>query len=98
MDSAVISSNAWCLRLTAHRSPQIGRASPWLHLWLMLTLRLPLQNKLVVALREYRILHSQQASQSRSQLPHNLLIYPSTLKFLPLWILGRHMTVDCHLT
>jgi hypothetical protein len=44
------------------------------------------QTKLVLALREYRLLH---ASASRgTTLPHNKLIFPPSLRYLPVWILG----------
>ena len=56
-------------------------------------LEICVQNKLVVALKEYRLLHSQQASQAPMQLPHNLLIYPSTLRLLPLLTLGTPCTL-----
>lgn len=46
------------------------------------------QNKLVVALKEYRLLHSQQAAAARSQVPHSLLVFPPALRLLPLWTLG----------
>ncbi|CAL8469171.1 g8712 [Coccomyxa elongata] len=48
--------------------------------------RSAIQTKLVLALREYRLLH---ASASRgTTLPHNKLIFPPTLRYLPVWILG----------
>ena len=43
------------------------------------------QNKLALALREYRLLH---AGQARGGLPHNKLIFPPTLRYLPIWVLG----------
>lgn len=59
--------------------------------------RLPfVQNKLVVALKEYRSLYSQQAVQQRAAMPMNLLIYPPSLRYLPLWTLGTppHPSLD----
>eukprot|EP00884_Botryococcus_braunii_P006881 jgi/Botrbrau1/16194/Bobra.354_1s0001.3 len=47
--------------------------------------RSALQNKLVAALREFRALH---AALARSALPHNQLIFPRSLRYLPIWILG----------
>lgn len=46
---------------------------------------LPVQNKLVSAFSEYRLLHK----QSSRQLPHNKLLYPPSLRYLPLWLLGK---------
>jgi hypothetical protein len=43
------------------------------------------QHKLALVLREYRLLH---AGQGRGQLPHNKLIFPATLRYLPIWTLG----------
>ena len=43
------------------------------------------QHKLALALREYRLLH---AGQGRSTLPHNKLIFPPELRYLPIWTLG----------
>ncbi len=45
-----------------------------------------LQTKLVLALREYRLLHA--AASRGTTLPHNKLIFPPTLRYLPVWILG----------
>ena len=44
-----------------------------------------MQNKLVSAFSEYRLLHK----QSSRQLPHNKLLYPPALRYLPLWMLGE---------
>ena len=54
------------------------------------------QDKLVVALKEYRSLYSQQAVQQRAAMPMNLLIYPPSLRYLPLWTLGTtlHPSLD----
>ncbi len=50
-----------------------------------------MQTKLVLALREYRLLH---ASASRgTTLPHNKLIFPPTLRYLPVWILGAPLSL-----
>ncbi len=43
------------------------------------------QHKLNLTLQEYRGMHKQ---SSRGQLPHNKLIYPETLRYLSLWVLG----------
>lgn len=52
------------------------------------------QTKLVLALREYRLLH---ASASRgSSLPHNKLLFPPTLRYLPIWILGAAPESSSH--
>lgn len=45
-----------------------------------------LQHKLNLTLQEYRGMHKQ---SSRGQLPHNKLIYPETLRYLSLWVLGH---------
>ena len=48
-----------------------------------------LQHKLNLTLQEYRGMHKQ---SSRGQLPHNKLIYPETLRYLSLWVLGDATT------
>jgi hypothetical protein len=45
-----------------------------------------LQHKLNLTLQEYRGMHKQ---SSRGQLPHNKLIYPESLRYLSLWVLGN---------
>jgi hypothetical protein len=50
-----------------------------------MALLMVLQHKLNLTLQEYRGMHKQ---SSRGQLPHNKLIYPETLRYLSLWVLG----------
>ncbi|KAK9811733.1 hypothetical protein WJX72_009241 [[Myrmecia] bisecta] len=47
--------------------------------------RQAIQHKVTLALKEFRMLHSQ---HTRGSLPHNKLIFPESLKHLPLWTLG----------
>ncbi|DBA76931.1 TPA: hypothetical protein ACH3X1_009527 [Trebouxia sp. C0004] len=47
--------------------------------------RSSLAHKLNLTLQEYRGMHKQ---SSRGQLPHNKLIYPESLRYLSLWVLG----------
>ena len=37
-------------------------------------------------MQEYRSMHKQ---QTRGQLPHNKLLYPESLRYLALWVLGE---------
>ena len=43
------------------------------------------QHKLSMALKEFRVMHS---AASRGNLPHHQLIYPPSLRYLPVWTLG----------
>ncbi len=43
------------------------------------------QHKLSMALKEFRVMH---AAASRGNLPHHQLIYPPSLRYLPIWTLG----------
>ena len=47
-----------------------------------------LQHKLNLTMQEYRSMHKQ---QTRGQLPHNKLLYPESLRYLALWVLGETM-------
>ena len=38
-------------------------------------------------MQEYRSMHKQ---HTRGQLPHNKLLYPESLRYLSLWVLGKH--------
>ncbi|KAK9794070.1 hypothetical protein WJX73_006515 [Symbiochloris irregularis] len=49
------------------------------------------QHKLVLALREYRAVHSAQA-RGGPAVPHNGLIFPPAMRYLPLWSLGALKT------
>ena len=50
-----------------------------------------LQHKLVLALREYRSVHVAQA-RGGQPIPHNGLIFPPALRYLPIWALGALKT------
>ena len=43
------------------------------------------QHKLSMALKEFRVMH---AAAARGNLPHHHLIYPPSLRYLPVWTLG----------
>lgn len=43
------------------------------------------QHKLSMALKEFRVMH---AAAARGNLPHHQLIYPPSLRYLPVWTLG----------
>ncbi|KAK9828118.1 hypothetical protein WJX81_006860 [Elliptochloris bilobata] len=47
--------------------------------------RAAIQHKLSMALKEFRVMH---AAASRGNLPHHQLIYPPSLRYLPVWTLG----------
>ncbi|KAL3141459.1 hypothetical protein ABBQ32_005024 [Trebouxia sp. C0010 RCD-2024] len=47
--------------------------------------RSSLAHKLNLTMQEYRSMHKQ---NTRGQLPHNQLLYPESLRYLALWVLG----------
>jgi hypothetical protein len=49
-----------------------------------------MQQKLALALREYRLLYV--TGSRSSSVPHNKLIFPPTLRYLPVWLLGAPQT------
>ena len=70
-----------CLRLIIrHRSGQLYLS--------LRPCRLLLQHKLNLTLQEYRTMHKQNTG---GQLPHNKLLYPESLRYLSIWVLGIPM-------
>lgn len=56
-----------------------------------------MQQKLALALREYRLLYVANTRGSAG-VPHNKLIFPPALRYLPVWILGALRSTDQSLT